>query len=586
LRSLLEPIGQMCAEVFGFQTAQLDSSGGAPIQVPSNVDNQIDHLVALLSQRLDRQEECGELHRQPDAFGPALERAASELHEAMLGSYLRWVGRMRLRNRTPVHKTFVTVGSFAYRSAADFGGRADLAARCVCNMQLHRLLLYMLIWGEAANLRHTPECLCLIFYCASNAIMLQHAGFIDHESEQGPTRHSPGAVAQLAPMATADNVRAERSQRPGLAGQLAAPPFLEGVVKPIYDFLAYEIQQCREQDVSKRVMYDDVNEFFWDRRCLSQLLPSLDSKTRQKEGTVSAYAELRSVLRQACSSGEQPPAKGLRVFFKKTYREKISWAHLLKNYRRVFVLHLTSIHVMITVASSDGAWEWRYVSTAMLTHALFSASMNVVGLWAGTVGWRAAMSEVLPMLLSAFLVALFVAELFVCELSSAWLGVGRPPSEIDNICFSAVASIDVMQDWIYAHNLTLYSNATLGAEASRGFSIGGYSTGGGESMLSLVLGMRSIYEVAALLYAAYVALTLFWPGLHRCFYARSYLGGAPTCDKLGTRLVYTLLWALILGTKFIFEYFVIIKPVVEPSLCLWRDAGARFYCWAYDAGGN
>ena len=37
------------------------------------------------------------------------------------------------------------------------------------------------------------------------------------------------------------------------AGQLAAPPFLEGVVKPIYDFLAYEIQQCREQDVSKRV---------------------------------------------------------------------------------------------------------------------------------------------------------------------------------------------------------------------------------------------------------------------------------------------------------------------------------------------
>ena len=253
LRSLLEPIGQMCAEVFGFQTAQLDSSGGAPIQVPSNVDNQIDHLVALLSQRLDRQEECGELHRQPDAFGPALERAASELHEAMLGSYLRWVGRMRLRNRTPVHKTFVTVGSFAYRSAADFGGRADLAARCVCNMQLHRLLLYMLIWGEAANLRHTPECLCLIFYCASNAIMLQHAGFIDYESEQGLTRHSPGAVAQLAPMATADNVRAERTQRPGLAGQLAAPPFLEGVVKPIYDFLAYEIQQCREQDVSKRV---------------------------------------------------------------------------------------------------------------------------------------------------------------------------------------------------------------------------------------------------------------------------------------------------------------------------------------------
>lgn len=40
----------------------------------------------------------------------------------------------------------------------------------------HQLLLiglYLLIWGEAANLRFTPECLCYIFHhvCAHDTTM-------------------------------------------------------------------------------------------------------------------------------------------------------------------------------------------------------------------------------------------------------------------------------------------------------------------------------------------------------------------------------------------------------------------------------
>lgn len=40
------------------------------------------------------------------------------------------------------------------------------------NAQLQRLVLYFLIWGEAANLRHTPECLCFIFYTMAHSLML------------------------------------------------------------------------------------------------------------------------------------------------------------------------------------------------------------------------------------------------------------------------------------------------------------------------------------------------------------------------------------------------------------------------------
>ena len=34
----------------------------------------------------------------------------------------------------------------------------------VHNAQLQRLVLFFLLHGEAANLRHLPECLCFIFY--------------------------------------------------------------------------------------------------------------------------------------------------------------------------------------------------------------------------------------------------------------------------------------------------------------------------------------------------------------------------------------------------------------------------------------
>jgi hypothetical protein len=280
VREILVPIGQVFAETFGFQTYQQDAAlTGTPERVPSNLDNQIDHLVALLSQRLDRQVGAGAIGAEPDVFAPALERAVRELHEAMLGSYMDWVRHVQLRSRTPVQKTLVTVGSFAYANASDFGvSRTDSAARCVCNMQLHRLMLYMLMWGEAANLRHVPECLCLIFYCISNTLVFTHPGYSDQSAQDapGPTRHSPGPIAMLAPTPREKRGGREslapRSAKPreslipwsgkpresfvppkrrsieGMpASQLASPPFLEGVVTPIYEFLAHEINSRREE---------------------------------------------------------------------------------------------------------------------------------------------------------------------------------------------------------------------------------------------------------------------------------------------------------------------------------------------------
>ena len=39
----------------------------------------------------------------------------------------------------------------------------------VHNAQLQRLTLQALLHGEAANLRHTPECLCFVFYAMAHS---------------------------------------------------------------------------------------------------------------------------------------------------------------------------------------------------------------------------------------------------------------------------------------------------------------------------------------------------------------------------------------------------------------------------------
>ena len=98
--------------------------------------------------------------------------------------------------------------------------------------QLRQLALYLLCWGEAAQVRFTPECLCFIFKCADDYY------------------RSPECQARVDPVPE------------GL--------YLRAVVRPLYRFLrdqGYELQDGnfvkRERDHEKIIGYDDVNQLFW-----------------------------------------------------------------------------------------------------------------------------------------------------------------------------------------------------------------------------------------------------------------------------------------------------------------------------------
>ncbi|KAH9779590.1 putative callose synthase 8 [Citrus sinensis] len=110
--------------------------------------------------------------------------------------------------------------------------------------QQHKILylgLYLLIWGEAANLRFMPECLCYIFH---------HMAYELHGI-------LTGAVSTI----TGEKIM------PAYGG--AFESFLKNVVTPIYRVIYEEAQKSKNgtADHSKWRNYDDLNEFFWSTVC-------------------------------------------------------------------------------------------------------------------------------------------------------------------------------------------------------------------------------------------------------------------------------------------------------------------------------
>ncbi|XP_010522609.1 PREDICTED: callose synthase 12 [Tarenaya hassleriana] len=109
--------------------------------------------------------------------------------------------------------------------------------------------LYLLIWGEAANLRFMPECICYIFHNMAMELNKILEDCLDENTGQ--------------------------PYLPYLSGENA---FLNGVVKPIYDTIQAEVEASKNGTAPHCDWrnYDDINEYFWTDRCFSKLKWPLD----------------------------------------------------------------------------------------------------------------------------------------------------------------------------------------------------------------------------------------------------------------------------------------------------------------------
>ncbi|CAN6996678.1 unnamed protein product [Brassica rapa subsp. trilocularis] len=112
------------------------------------------------------------------------------------------------------------------------------------------ICLYLLIWGEAANLRFMPACLCYIYH---------HMAFELY-----------GILAGSVSPMTGERIK------PAYGGGDEA--FLQKVVTPIDKTVAKDAKRSRGGKLkhSERRHYDDFNEYFWSVRCFQLGWPMRD----------------------------------------------------------------------------------------------------------------------------------------------------------------------------------------------------------------------------------------------------------------------------------------------------------------------
>ncbi|KAK5057554.1 hypothetical protein LTR84_011554 [Exophiala bonariae] len=159
-----------------------------------------------------------------------------------------------------------------------------------------QIALYLLCWGEANQVRFMPEALCFIFKCADDYL------------------HSPACQNRVEPVEELT--------------------YLNDIVTPLYTYIrdqCYEIIDGkyvrRERDHSHVIGYDDINQLFWYPEGIERIV--MQDKARLVDlPPAERYLKLKEV-------------NWKKVFFK-TYKETRSWFHLVVNFNRIWVIHLTT----------------------------------------------------------------------------------------------------------------------------------------------------------------------------------------------------------------------------------------------------
>jgi len=161
--------------------------------------------------------------------------------------------------------------------------------------RVRQIALYLLCWGEANQVRFMPECLCFLFKCADDYL------------------NSPACQNLVEPVEEGT--------------------FLNNAITPLYQYCrdeGYEILDGkyvrRERDHNQIIGYDDCNQLFWYPEGIERIV--LEDKSKLVDvPPQERYLKLKDVNWKKC--------------FFKTYRESRSWLHLLTNFNRIWIIHLT-----------------------------------------------------------------------------------------------------------------------------------------------------------------------------------------------------------------------------------------------------
>ncbi|PON49664.1 Glycosyl transferase [Parasponia andersonii] len=351
--------------------------------------------------------------------------------------------------------------------------------------------LYLLIWGESANLRFVPECLCYIFHNMAMELNKILEDYIDENTGQ--------------------------PVMPSISGENA---FLNCVVKPIYETIRAEVESSRNGTAPHSYWrnYDDINEYFWSKRCFEKLKWPIDVGCN--------FFVTSSRRRHVGKTG---------------FVEQRSFWNLFRSFDRLWIMLILFLQAAIIVAWEGTEFPWQ----ALKLREVQVRVLTVFFTWSGL----------------RFLQSLLDTGMQYNLVSRETLGLG-----VRLVMKSIVAA-----GWIVVFGV-FYGRIWTQKNQDRRWSAAA------DRRVVTFLEVGLVFILPELLALALFILPwirnfveqsnwrifrmLSWWFQSRIFVGRGLREG------LVDNIKYTLFWVVVLATKFCFSYFMQIKPMVAPSKAL------------------
>ncbi|XP_020575940.1 callose synthase 5 [Phalaenopsis equestris] len=440
-----------------------------------NVRNQREHLILLLSNVHIR------LSPKPEPLTKLDDRAVDAVLNKLFKNYKKWCKFLGRKHslRLPQDKQETQQRKILYMG------------------------LYLLIWGEAANIRFMPECICYIFH---NMAYELH-----------------GLLAGNVSVVTGENIR------PSYGGDDEA--FLKKVITPIYRVIEKESKKSNQGKAphSAWCNYDDLNEYFWSPDCFSLGWPMCD------DGEF-----FKSVRESKAMKGEHLSQKTSSKNTGKSYFvETRTFWHIFRSFDRMWTFYALALQAMIIISwggyalndflKDDFLYDISsiFISAAFLRflQSLLDFFLNFPGYhrWKFTAVMRNVLKTIVSLAWAVILPLLYMRSGSPITLPAnldRWLGrvKGLPP--------------------LYLMAVALYMLPNLLA-----------------AVLFIFPMLRRWIENSDWL----VIRFLLWWSQPRIYVGRGMHENQFTLFK------YTLFWLLLLSSKFSFSYFLQIKPLIKPT---------------------
>ena len=645
VRALLLPIAEQLALCFGMQKLQTDFFLGYGLEeVPSNLSNQVDHLVHLLSQRFDRMKGGGL------DFAPALRLAVSQVHDALLETYFNWMRHIRLRAHDDArlqgdHRLVHVQGERLLRAQREVPRRRRAVGVQRAAPPLPALPHDLGRGGQPAPHARVPLLHLLLReqLAAADAPQLRQQGRGEQGGQAADAR-SPGPVA-LPPSArrrwprrtsfcsgSCGRSTSSSSTRCSCARTTRSRSASCTTTSTRPSGTAPSSTRCcptcttRNSASSRRTRTSRPRAAFQGRRREADLRQpqALLCEDLRREDLV--VAPLRNLLPRVHLQHRRHPRDGDDRRPPALHRPRQLPVELL----RLGLALVLPLDGGAHARGRDGALPARLAVGVAAPPLVGGGAQDSRLPWSHTplrhrdVRVRRGVARVGPRRRAARHVRqlLVVPRLLHvgrrerrrrrrrrldaerarprrCRATSRRAtsrAVARRRLAAPRHLPAAAAAVAARRGAADPDDLSdLLGRRRMQSDDGDSSGDGGVQTAAGviiDASLLESVGMHTTWEVVALIYCVWQLILLLSlvgvAGRYSRF--RSYVGSNIGGGRGGTKVIYTLFWVVVLIVKFSFEYFLVIEPMIGPSVALWTfsasqygtEGPADFYCWDFN----